>query len=527
METKEIYEKALAVLNSGGLLLYPTDTVWGIGCDATDPDAVAKVYALKKRSDSKSLVLLASDLDMVARYVKEIPEMAVQLVEVNDKPMTIIYPGAVAAPAPAEGGKVEKNRGMLAFNTVAEDGRETIATSFSLFYRDGHANRLSDEPALVTQAEIRYRGNSSRHFDKKGYTVHFTLEDRVTQNDQDVLDMGADDDWILHGPFLDKTLIRNYLGMNVSGQIMYYASDVRFCELFLDGKYQGVYLLMESVKVSPERLNLTESDPNSAATSYLIRRDWEDPTSESELTNLLYEAGIPRHATMEVVYPGARNITEEQFAWIESDVNYLEKCLYSYDYDTSPYAFTDLADVDTFVDYAIINELWANEDAGSYSTYFYKDARGKICAGPVWDFNNAFNNYSDDDQTNMGFIMPNQPSYFMIFKDEEVVERVISRYRELREGPLSDEHLLDFMDEAIEFLGPAIERNYKVWGYSFDAESLSPTNRLNPVERNPSSFEEAVQDMKDFIVGRGAWLDRNIENLRQYSHESINKRYNH
>ena len=411
--------------------------------------------------------------------------------------------------------------------TVAADGRETIATSFSLFYRDGHANRLSDEPALVTQAEIRYRGNSSRHFDKKGYTVHFTLEDRVTQNDQDVLDMGADDDWILHGPFLDKTLIRNYLGMNVSGQIMYYAPDVRLCELFLDGEYQGVYLLMESVKVSPERLNLTESDPNSAATSYLIRRDWEDPTSESELTNLLYEAGIPRHAAMEVVYPGASNITEGRFAWIESDVNYLEKCLYSYDHDTSPYAFTDLADVDTFVDYAIINELWANEDAGSYSTYFYKDARGKICAGPVWDFNNAFNNYSDDDQTNMGFIMPNQPSYFMIFKDEEVVERVISRYRELREGPLSDEHLLDFMDEAIEFLGPAIERNYKVWGYSFDAKSLSPTNRLNPVGRNPSSFEEAVQDMKDFIVGRGAWLDRNIENLRQYSHESINKRYNH
>lgn len=411
--------------------------------------------------------------------------------------------------------------------TVADDGSETISASFSLFSQDGHANRLSDEPALETRAEIRYRGNSSRRFDKKGYTVHFTLEDRVTQNDQDVLDMGADDDWILHGPFLDKTLIRNYLGMNVSGQIMYYAPDVRLCELFLNGEYQGVYLLMESIKVSPERLNLTESDPSSEATSYVVRRDWEDPTSESELTNLLYNAGIPRHAVMEVVYPGASNITEEQSAWIESDVNYLEKCLYSYDYDTHPYAFTDLADVDTFVDYAIINELWANVDAGSYSTYFYKDARGKICAGPVWDFNNAFNNYSDDDQTNLGFIMPSQPVYFMIFKDEDVVERAISRYRDLREGPLSDEYLLEFIDEAIAYLGPAIERNYAVWGYSFDAESLNPSNRLNPVERNPASFEEAVQDMKDFIVGRGALLDRNIENLRQYSHESINKRYNH
>ena len=97
MDIKETMNQAVAVLRSGGLLLYPTDTVWGLGCDATDPEAVAKIFALKKREDSKSLVLLASDLDMVARYIKEIPEMAVQLVEVNDQPMTIIYPGAIAS----------------------------------------------------------------------------------------------------------------------------------------------------------------------------------------------------------------------------------------------------------------------------------------------------------------------------------------------------------------------------------------------------------------------------------------------
>lgn len=110
--------KALEVLRNGGVILYPTDTVWGIGCDATDPAAVAKVYEIKKRADSKSLVLLASDMDMICRYVKEVPEMAVQLVEVNDKPMTIIYPGAVAG----EKGCMKADRRALAFNTVAEDG---------------------------------------------------------------------------------------------------------------------------------------------------------------------------------------------------------------------------------------------------------------------------------------------------------------------------------------------------------------------------------------------------------------------
>ena len=120
-------QKALQVLRNGGVILYPTDTVWGIGCDATDPEAVAKVYAIKNREDSKSLVLLASDMDMICRYVKEVPEMAVQLVEVNDKPMTIIYPGAVVGPSPVTSSAAERplpkaDRRCLAFNTVAEDG---------------------------------------------------------------------------------------------------------------------------------------------------------------------------------------------------------------------------------------------------------------------------------------------------------------------------------------------------------------------------------------------------------------------
>ena len=115
---KEEMQKALEVLREGGVILYPTDTVWGIGCDATNPEAVAKVYAIKNREDSKSLVLLASDMDMICRYVREVPEMAVQLVEVNDKPMTIIYPGAVAG----EKDCMKADRHVLAYNTVAEDG---------------------------------------------------------------------------------------------------------------------------------------------------------------------------------------------------------------------------------------------------------------------------------------------------------------------------------------------------------------------------------------------------------------------
>lgn len=122
----EAVAKAIEVLRAGGVILYPTDTIWGIGCDATNPKAVARVYEIKKRADSKALVLLASDLDMICRYVREIPDMAIQLVEVNDSPMTIIYPEAIAGKAPAEGEESVSDRHFLAWNVVAEDGSVAI-----------------------------------------------------------------------------------------------------------------------------------------------------------------------------------------------------------------------------------------------------------------------------------------------------------------------------------------------------------------------------------------------------------------
>jgi L-threonylcarbamoyladenylate synthase len=109
-----VIAEALEVLKRGGVILYPTDTVWGIGCDATNEAAVARVFEIKRRSEAKSLVLLACDLDMIAKHIKEIPNIAIDLVEVNDAPMTIIYPGAVCS----ETG----DKWHLAANCVAADG---------------------------------------------------------------------------------------------------------------------------------------------------------------------------------------------------------------------------------------------------------------------------------------------------------------------------------------------------------------------------------------------------------------------
>lgn len=189
---KQQIDKALEVLRSGGLILYPTDTVWGIGCDATDPEAVSKIYALKKRSDSKSLVLLASDLDMVCRYIKEIPEMAVQLVEVNDKPMTIIYPGAIAGSDSSE-----KGRNLLAYNVVADDGSVGIRIPMMDFCRQLVA-RLG-RPIVSTSANVsgemtpkRYSEISEVILDGVDLIVDPSFEKESTGQSSSIIKVGLD-----------------------------------------------------------------------------------------------------------------------------------------------------------------------------------------------------------------------------------------------------------------------------------------------------------------------------------------------
>jgi len=85
---------ALEVLKRKGIILYPTDTVWGIGCDATDEAAVDRIYAIKKRPDKKSMIILVDHQDRLYQYMDQVPEMALNLIRITDKPLTIIYPGA-------------------------------------------------------------------------------------------------------------------------------------------------------------------------------------------------------------------------------------------------------------------------------------------------------------------------------------------------------------------------------------------------------------------------------------------------
>lgn len=120
MGISEDIKQACEVMERGGVILYPTDTIWGIGCDATNAEAVKRVYEIKQRADSKALIVLTDSEPKVEYYVSEVPETAWQLLDVAVKPLTIIYPGA-------------RN---LAPNLLAEDGSIAIRITHEAFSKE-------------------------------------------------------------------------------------------------------------------------------------------------------------------------------------------------------------------------------------------------------------------------------------------------------------------------------------------------------------------------------------------------------
>jgi len=133
---EHILDRACEVLKTGGTILYPTDTIWGIGCDATNPEAVESVYQMKKRVDRKSMLILVYNEEMLRSYVREIPSMALELMNISDSPITIIYPGAQ----------------NLATNLVAEDGSIGIRVCKTDFCQNLIAR--FQKPIVSTSANI-------------------------------------------------------------------------------------------------------------------------------------------------------------------------------------------------------------------------------------------------------------------------------------------------------------------------------------------------------------------------------------
>lgn len=431
-------------------------------------------------------------------------------------PLVEIDTGGVEIP-----GKSVRQEDGTRYYTTAADGSETIMAHMDIVDHETTYNHAGDAPTVSTDIIIHVRGRSSRAFDKSGYDIRLVREDG-SNNPQEIMGMAAHHEWVLHGPFLDKTLMRNYMWYNIGGEIMDYAPNVRFCEVILNGVYRGVYVMLENLTAGNDgtRLNLSVNAKNNTFSGYLLRLDQKNKDPIKIIDHFTYYA---RRTTksMDIVYPGFGNLTQEIADEICKDFSDFEKALYSYDYDTEEFGYKASIDIESFIDYFLINELTCNYDAGRFSTYIGKDVNGTFHMY-LWDMNSACDNYQETKYDGKGFDLQSRLWYFMLLKDEDFTDALIDRYWELRETYFDEEYLKDYIDETAAYLGGAVDRNFEVWGYTFAPEHTL----LTPAERNLHSYEEAVQQMKDFLTARIAWMDENIDTLRQYSAESKVKKFN-
>ncbi len=261
-------------------------------------------------------------------------------------PLVIIDTGGVEIPGIPI---VNADGTEIGFTTTAQ-GESMLSASISVMSSDEHNHHPSDDPDLESRILIRARGNSFRYFDKKGYLIRLTNE-RGDYRSEEMMGMAPHYEWALHGPYLDKSLMRNYMWYNIGGEIMDYAPNVRFCEVVLNGKYMGLYVMTETITDGEScRLDLSEPVDGAAQTGYVLRMDAgsDNPLKNIDTFSVYSYRNLQK---IDIQYPRTGDLTEERIDYITQDFSDFEKSLYSYDYDTEPYAWWNDADINSFVDY--------------------------------------------------------------------------------------------------------------------------------------------------------------------------------
>lgn len=396
---------------------------------------------------------------------------------------------------------------------VIEGIEPYIEGGFYLINNENGTNHANDVPQISTDMKIKRRGNSSMQYAKAQWMVKF-LTESGQYRDLDVLGMGEEHEWILNGSLYDKSSMRNYLAYSIGSEFMEFTPDYQICEVLTkkNGQlyYQGVYLLGENIKQGPDRVNIADYKPNKKVNSYMIRRDrFDDEGIMLDTYGRLN--GYEGNQYLGIIEPSVKEISDEMVSFIEKDINTIEQVLYS-ENDSVFYTYPDVIDVDSFVDYFLLNEFFISYDAGLNSTYAYKDYGGKLKMGPIWDFDGTMDNYWKEPANVEDIAFQGKAWFNALCTDKAFVQKLINRYVELRRTSFSDAHITEKINEIIDHVGAAEEREWARWGIWYTEAYLSPshiglqdyeTEDGTILHRNAESFTEEMYRIRTVLHDHG------------------------
>ena len=422
----------------------------------------------------------------------------------------------------------------------AEETTDTEFKQLPYIQIDTYSKQIIDDPKIKGFLEIydgkekieehnigiEIRGSSSQFFDKKSYGFE-TWDEAGDDINVSLAGYPEEEDWILYGPYSDKSLIRNVLIYNLSNQIGRYATKTKFYNLEINNIFLGVYVLMEKIKRDKNRVDISKNKPEDISGGYIIKID--KPTGDGGTFNsdIAFMSdytsngikGLNKNPVFLYEYPKSEDISSDQKEYIQNYLRDFENALVSENFQSYQDGYRQFIDVNSFIDFFLLNEISRNVDGYRISTYMNKDKGEKIKMGPIWDFNIAFGNanYCNGESTsgwafNFNEICPRDgllvPFWWKRFmEDPEFISALKERWTFLRSDLFSNDSInsdIESLSLLLEENG-AINRNFGKW--LILGKYIWPNNFIG------NRYSEEIDYLKNWIEKRLSWMDSEINAL--------------
>jgi len=355
-------------------------------------------------------------------------------------------------------------------------------------YPSGDQNK---PPANIYPVGIEIRGQTSRLYNKKKQYGLETRKKDGTNLNISLLGLPEENDWVLSAPYDDKTLIRDVLCYNLYAQMGRYAPRSRFCIVYINNDYQGIYVLSEKIKFGKNRINrkkrrfftflIETSDRN--------KRKPDESFFTTSYSNKLQLFKYPKKPTP------ADSIRAKQI------FDVFEETLFSKDFPTGALSAIDsILILPDLIDYILLNESVKNVDAFHASTFWHYQKGKKISIGPPWDCNISLGNTNNGDAwKHEGIWVLGQGYPKQLYKNDGFRQNIQSRWNELREGVFSPDNVLHLIDSLTNSIRTEVPANFEKW--SILGKYVWPNHFIG------KTYDDEVLYLKNWFINRLNWLD--------------------
>lgn len=387
---------------------------------------------------------------------------------------------------------------------------------------------------------IEIRGNYSAGLPQKPYRFE-TWDINGNSINVPLLGMPAENDWALLATYNDKSFVRNTLANHLFDTMGHYATRSEFVEVVLNGEYQGIYMLSETIKRDNDRVDVAKLNPTDItypqiSGGYIIKTDyWDNTNSWQTSYSPIDHPGYQIHLVYD--YPSPTVVVPQQQTYIQTFIYDMETALYGPNFTDTSNGYRKYISERSFMDYFYVNELARNVDGYKKSCHYYKEKDdsagniGKLKAGPVWDFDWAWKDIWDcsifqaTDGSGWSHHINDcatdnySPGWMIRFlQDTTFANELNCRWFDLRRNILDTTYMFHYIDSMAAYLNEAQQRHYAYWGH------MGAATGTPEIQAPRQSYQEEIDSLKSWIARRIVWMDANMPGtLNGCSFTSINE----